>query len=149
MMPTAGRRAVLTLLIGASALAGFGAIRVAAAWTASAAPLEASPVAADVLRARLIDETSRSAAIEDRLAAITAHARELESALATAQVGLDADAHHAQELTAQLAAAKKKLAALERSIQQARAPGRTVMVTTTSTSTDRGHAEPESEGDDD
>jgi septal ring factor EnvC (AmiA/AmiB activator) len=142
------RRTVTVFLVCATVIAGFGAIRVAADWTASAAPLEASPIAAEELKARLADEQDRSGMLEDRLATLTGHAQQLEAALATAQARLDADTSNAQDLTAQLAAAKQKLAALERSIRQARAVQSTVVVTTT-TRTGSGGGAPGGEVNDD
>lgn len=144
---TVARRCMTVLLIGIVVAVGIGAIRVAAAWTASAAPLEASPVSADELRARLADETGRSAMLEDRLATLTTHAQELESALMTAQARLDSDANHAQDLATQLAVAKKKLAALERSIRAAQTARSAVVVTTSSAGGSATVAERES-GDD-
>jgi chromosome segregation ATPase len=140
------RRATTSLLIAAAVVAGFGAIRVAAAWTAAAAPLEVSPASTDELRARLADQTDRSVLLEDRLATLVAHARELESALTVAQSRVDADAGHAQDLAAQLAAAKQKLAALQRSIRAAQATGTHRLVVTTSSAT--GGATREREGHD-
>ena len=126
------RRTLTVLLLCGAVFGGFSAIRVAAAWTASGAPLEVSPIAPDVLRARLANEQDRSARLQDRLVTLTSHAQELESALMAAQARLDTDRINAQDLAAQLATAKQKLAALERSIRQARAAQSTVVVTTSS-----------------
>jgi len=142
------RRTLTVVLVIAALLGGFAAIRVAAAWTANAAPLEASPIAADELRARLADEKDRSTMLEDRLTALTSHAQQLESALATAQGRLETDNGNARDLAAQLAAAKDKLAALERSIRQAHAAGRTVVVTTSTRAGSRSTVS-EGEGDGD
>ena len=137
MRTTAIRRTLTVVLVCAAVLFGFGAIRVAAAWTASAAPLEASPVAAEELKARLADEQDRSAALADRLVALAGHAQQLESALLAAQARLEADSMNADDLTAQLATARQKLAALERSIRQAQAARNTVVVSS-STGTGTG-----------
>jgi chromosome segregation ATPase len=145
---TSLRRTLIVLLVGVAVLAGFGAIRIAAAWTADAAPLEASPIAADELISRLTDEQGRSATLEDRLAVLTTHAEQLESALATAQARLEADSSNAQNLATQLATAKAKLAALERSIGQARA-GQQAVVVTTSTRQSGAAGAPEGENGDD
>jgi chromosome segregation ATPase len=116
---TSTRRILTVIAVAASLLIGLGAIRAAAAWTASAAPLDVAPVSAESLQIRLADESARSAALVDRLSALTVHAEELSAALAVAESRIGADAEHAAELAKDLAAAKKKLAALEKSIRQA------------------------------
>ena len=142
------RRTLTVLLVCAAVLGGFGAIRIASAWTADAAPLEASPIAADELIARLGAEQDRSATLEDRLAALTTHAQQLESALATAQARLEADSSSARDLATQLAAAKERLANLERSIRQTQAAQQGTVVTT-STQAGSGTGEREGESGDD
>jgi chromosome segregation ATPase len=116
---TSTRRILTVVAVAASLLIGVGAIRASAAWTASASPLDMAPVSAETLQARLADESARSAALVDRLTALTLHADELSAALASAEARIGSDAEHAARLAEDLAAAKKKLAALEKSIRQA------------------------------
>lgn len=118
---TATRRVATVLVVVASLILGFGAIRASAAWTAASAPLSMSPASAESLQARLADETERSSALRDDLAGLMTHAQDLTSALDAAQARIDTDAGHAAVLAKDLAKAKAKLAALERSIRQARA----------------------------
>ena len=144
------RRILTVVAVAASLVIGFGAIRAAAAWTATTAPLTVAPVSAEALQARLTDESARSGSLVDRLAALTTHAEELSTALAAAQDRIGSDAEHAAQLARDLEAAKKKLAALEKSIRAAKvvqaAPPTTATRTTTSGSTQAG--EPEGAGDD-
>ena len=116
---TSTRRVLTVIAVAASLLVGLGAIRAAAAWTASAAPLDVAPVSAQSLQSRLADESARSEALLERLAELTAHTEELSTALAAAETQIGADAEHAAQLAKDLAAAKKKLAALEKSIRGA------------------------------
>lgn len=117
---TSSRRILTVIAVAASLLLGFGAIRASAAWTAAAAPLAVSPVSAEQLKGRLVEESARSAVLVDRLTALTAHANELAEALAAAEARIGEDASHAATLAKDLEAAKKKLAALEKSIAQTR-----------------------------
>ena len=110
------RRSLTIVAVAASLLLGFGAIRASAAWTAAAAPLPVAPVSVDALKARVVDETARSADLLDRLTALTAHADELTAALTAAQARIAEDAKVSATLAKDLAAAKKKLAALQKSI---------------------------------
>ena len=96
-----------------------GAIRAAAAWTASAAPLPVAPVSAAELRARLTDEQTRSAALLDQLAALDTRSRDLATALEQAGARIEADAGHAKDLASQLQSAKAKLAKLEAAVAKA------------------------------
>lgn len=116
---TSTRRILTVFAVAASLFIGLGAIRASAAWTAAAAPLDVAPVSAETLQGRLADESARSAALVDRLTALTLHAEELSAALAAAETRIGADADHAAELAKDLADAKKKLAALEKSIRAA------------------------------
>lgn len=113
------RRFLTVIAVAGSLLLGFGAIRASAAWTAAAAPLTVAPVTVDALQARVAEESARSADLLDRLTALTAHADELSVALEAAQTRIGEDTSHATTLAKDLAAAKKKLAALEKSIQAA------------------------------
>jgi chromosome segregation ATPase len=149
---TPARRILTVIAVAASLVIGFGAIRASAAWTATAAPLAVAPVSAETLKARLADESARSADLVDRLAALTTHAEELSAALAAAEARIGSDTDHATQLAKDLAAAKKKLAALETSIRAASkvrtvAPTTTTR-TTTSGSTQGGEDEHEDEHDD-
>jgi septal ring factor EnvC (AmiA/AmiB activator) len=128
---------------------GFLAIRVAAAWTANAAPLEVAPPAVETLQAQLDAERSRSAQLSVELHRLMAQSADLNAALVTAQAQIAKDADHATELSKDLATAKRKLRSLEKSIRAARAalarqPTVTVRtVATTSTSTTGEHEEHE------
>jgi chromosome segregation ATPase len=139
-------RRTLTLVgVAAALVVGFGAIRASAAWTATTAPLMVAPVSAETLQARLNDESARSAALVDRLAALTTRAEELSAALAAAQDRIGSDADHAAQLAKDLDTAKKKLAALEKSIHAASAvraiAPATAARTTSSASTPGGEHE--------
>lgn len=115
---------------------GFLAIRVAAAWTASAAPLEVAPVSVETLRAQLDAERTHSAQLSSDLRRLTSQSGELNAALAAADAQIAKDADHAGELSKDLATAKKKLRSLEKSIRAARAElakQPTVAVTTVAT----------------
>ena len=117
MRSTFIRRFLTVLAVVGSLLLGFSSIRASAAWTAAAAPLSVPPVSVDALQARVADESARSADLLDRLTALTAHADELTAALTAAQTRIAQDAGHAATVAKELAAAKKRLAALERSIK--------------------------------
>ena len=135
---TSIRRGLTVVGVAAALVIGFGAIRASAEWTAATAPLTVAPVSAETLQARLTDESTRSADLVDRLAALTTHAEELSTALAAAQDRIGSDAEHAAQLARDLDAARKKLAALEKSIRAASA-ARTVATTTTTRTTRRVH----------
>ena len=118
--PLLARRLLTVAGVALAIAVGFGTIRVAAAWTAASAPLVVSPTSAAVLQGRLADEQARSAALTDQLAALTAQASELATALEGAQARIVSDTQHATSLAAQLKAAKRRLATLESAIAQAR-----------------------------
>ena len=132
---TSIRRTLTLIGVAATLLVGFGAIRASAAWTATTAPLTVAPVSAETLQARLTDESARSAALVDRLAALTTRAEELSAALAAAQDRIGSDAEHAAQLARDLDAAKKRLAALEKSIRAASAVRAVAPATATRTTT--------------
>jgi peptidoglycan hydrolase CwlO-like protein len=113
------RRAVVVAAVVLSLAVGVLAVRAAAIWTASAAPLTAAPVSAKTLAVQLADEQARSAALEENLSALSSQTNELAAALQAAQDQIVNDAKTARQLEAKLAAAKKKLMALNRSIQLA------------------------------
>lgn len=123
----------------AAIVIGFAAIQAAAAWAANAAPLMVTPLSATSIEARLVDEQARSAALEAQLTDLADNSRRLAAALETAQAQIDTDAQHAAALEQDLQDAKRKLAALKRSIRlasnQSTVVGTTrVVATTTSTS---------------
>ena len=106
-------------VIGAlgAVLLGLAAIQAAAAWTADAAPLAVTPVSATAIETKLGAEQARSADLQAQLDAIASNADGLSAALTAAQARIDADAAHAKALERDLRTAKKKLAALQRSIR--------------------------------
>lgn len=145
---TSTRRLLTVMAVAASLLLGFGAIRASAVWTAAAAPLAVAPVSAEALQGRLAEESDRSAALLERLTSLTAHADELSAALAAAEARIGQDAGHAADLARDLAAAKKKLAALEKSIRQANR-ARTVVFAPAPTRTSSAASTGDDEGGDD
>ena len=136
---------------------GFLAIRVAAAWTANAAPLEVAPVSVETLNAQLDAERSRSAQLSSELQRLTSQSVDLNTALEAARTQIAQDADHAAKLSKDLASAKKKLRSLEKSIRAARlalAKQPTVTVTTvattrTATTSGGGHEDEDDEEHDD
>lgn len=144
-------RRTLTLILAVSALLlGFAAVRAASAWTAEAAPLVVSPTAASQIEARLSAEQSRSAELEQQIAAMTAQADEMTTALQVAQDRIATDGDHADQLAKDLAAAKARLKKLEASIKAAAAQRTVTVVKTTSSSSSSGssthHDDDEHEG---
>jgi len=109
------RRSLVILATVASVFGGAVAIRAAAGWTASSAPL-AAPPDATVLVARLKDEKARADAITQELSQVVDRAAELQTALAAAEAKANTDALSAADLVAQLAAAQQRLATLERQL---------------------------------
>ncbi|MDP9467356.1 MAG: hypothetical protein M3P32_01260 [Chloroflexota bacterium] len=110
------RRSLVVLATVASIFGGAVAIRAAAGWTASAAPL-AAPVDPATLVAQLQNEKARADAITQELSQVVERAAELQSALAAAEGKADSDAKAASGLAAQLAAAQKRLATLEQQMK--------------------------------
>ena len=115
------RRSTTLLAVALIVALGFLAIRVAAAWTANAAPLEVAPVSVETLQAQLDAERTRSAQLSSELRRLLLQSAELTTALETAQEQIATDEDHAADLSKDLAAAKKKLRSLEKSIRAARA----------------------------
>lgn len=113
------RRTLTVIVAMAAVLLGLAAIQAAAQWTATAAPLAVTPVSPKTIESKLADEQSRSADLQAQLQDVARNTEQLTTALAAAQARIDADAAHAAGLEKDLRAAKKKLAALERSIRQA------------------------------
>jgi hypothetical protein len=132
-------RRALTLIVAVSALLlGFAAIRAASAWTAEAAPLVASPVAASVIEAKLGAERARSADLEAQISAMSAQADEMAAALRVAQDRIATDGEHADQLATDLAAARKRLKKLEASTKAAAARQTVTVVKTSSSSSSAG-----------
>lgn len=109
------RRSLVLLATVASIFGGAVAIRAAAGWTATSAPL-ASPPDPTALVAKLKDEKARADAITQELSQVVDRAAQLQSALAAAQAKAATDAESAAALAVQLAAAQQRLAALERQL---------------------------------
>lgn len=109
------RRSLVILATVASVFGGAVAIRAAAGWTASSAPLVAPPDAATLVT-QLKNEKARADAITEELSQVIDHATQLQDALTAAKARADADATTAAGLASQLAAAQKRLAALEKQL---------------------------------
>ncbi|MEO8570455.1 MAG: hypothetical protein ABI553_02030 [Chloroflexota bacterium] len=124
------RRSITLAGALAALILGFAAIQAAAAWTASSAPLAATPASAKSIEVRLLDEQTRSANLTDQLATITSQTDDMATALAAAQARIVADGQHADELSSDLAAATKKLRTLEASIRKAAATRPITVVST-------------------
>jgi hypothetical protein len=121
LVPSAGsgRRALTAGGVILSLALGLVTIRAAAAWTASAAPLGATPPTAADVRAALELERSRSDALASQLAELASGSAELEAALAAAEEQVALDAAEANTLRASLATARERLAQLEASLRDA------------------------------
>lgn len=111
------RRSLTAFGVVGAILLGLAAIQGAAAWTATSAPLSVAPVSATSIEAQLLEEQARSADLQAQLLDLSINAGQLSTALEAAQARIDADATHAKELERDLQTAKKKLAALQRSIR--------------------------------
>ena len=107
------RRSLVIIATVGSLFGGAVAIRAAAGWTASTAPLSAPPDPA-ALVGKLQDEKARADAIGQELSQVVSRATELQDALAAAREKAAADAKSAAGLAAQLTAAQQRLAELER-----------------------------------
>ena len=102
------RRSIVTLAVVTSLFGGAAAIRAAAGWTATSAPLVAPPNPA-ALVTTLQDEKARADAVAQELAQVVKQAAELEDALAAARAKAAAGAETAAGLARQLAAAQARL----------------------------------------
>ncbi|HET7495563.1 MAG TPA: hypothetical protein VFJ80_08940 [Candidatus Limnocylindrales bacterium] len=146
-----GFRRILTVIgVTIAMLLAVGTIRAAAAWTAASAPLSVAPTTVATLQARLLDEQTRSATLQQRLDALTTSTGDLASALEQARARIDADTGHAADLSAQLASAKRRLAKLDAAIAKAnrttvRIPRATVATVRTSSPVRSGGGEVEHE----
>lgn len=129
------RRSLTVAGAVAALVLGFGAIQAAAAWTASAAPLSVAPTSVRAIESKLADERARSTELQAQLTELGGSTSEMTVALEAAQARIDAGTKHAKDLETDLKAARKKLAALERSIRQSAraASARTTTRTTTTT----------------
>ncbi len=139
-----------TLTLGgtlAALVLGFAVIQSAAAWAVDAAPLTTTPVSATSIQNKLLDEQSRSADLQSQLWALTGNADQLSTALEAAQAQIVTDADQATALQKDLKDAKAKLAALKKSIRQARTT--TVVTKTVRTTAAAATAAPRRGGDDD
>jgi peptidoglycan hydrolase CwlO-like protein len=146
-----GFRRILTVIgVTIAMLLAVGTIRAAAAWTAASAPLSVAPTTVATRQARLLDEQTRSATLQQRLDALTTSTGDLASALEQARARIDADTSHAADLSAQLASAKRRLAKLDAAIAKAnrttvRIPRATVATVRTSSPVRSGGGEVEHE----
>jgi DNA repair exonuclease SbcCD ATPase subunit len=118
-MSLALRRILTVIGVTLATLVAVGTIRAAAAWTAASASLTVAPTSVATLQARLLDEQARSAALQQRLDALTTSSGDLASALEQARARIVADTANAADLSAQLAAAKGRLAKLDAAIARA------------------------------
>jgi hypothetical protein len=141
MSSLALRRSLITVVTIASVFGGAVAIRAAAGWTASSAPLSQPPDAA-ALVGKLQDEKARADAVAAELRQVLDRSAELEQALRLAQEKVATDAVSAKALAEQLAAAEAKLATLQR--QLAAAPRQASAPTGTTTApAPAGESEPD------
>jgi hypothetical protein len=113
------RRMTVILGVALVLVLVIGAIRLAAAWTADAAPLAVAPASA-TLTADVANEQARGQALMTRLEALDARSQDLTVALAQAGDRIAADAAHAADLKDRLATAKARLAKLETQLARAR-----------------------------
>lgn len=119
-VPVRLRRPAVMLGVILVLLAGAATIRAAAAWTAASSPLADKPPSVESLQSALAAEQARSLALQAQLDAITTGSTDLAAALQAARDRIAEDASQARSLQADLEAARTRLAALERSIRQAR-----------------------------
>ena len=141
---TTFRRLLVTLGVAASLLVAGFTVRAASMWAASEAPLTVAPVSVESVEMALAQEKSRSAILEDQIAALQSSAADLTGALDAAGNQLATDQATADELRASLAAAQDKLAKLEAALAaQAKAAAR---ARTTTTTTSSGSGERDDDG---
>jgi peptidoglycan hydrolase CwlO-like protein len=117
----AARRGTTLVAILVAVAIGLLAIRVAAAWAATSAPLTVSPVAVETLRGQLEVERARSEQLLAELGRLSSQSSELRTALDAANGRIADDSEHAADLAKDLDTAQKKLAKLEKEIRRARA----------------------------
>jgi septal ring factor EnvC (AmiA/AmiB activator) len=144
------RRPLVILGVLLSLFLGAASIRAAAVWTAASAPLADRPPSVESLRSELATEQGRSRALQAHLDQLNSDSSDLLAALAAAGDRIAVDAIQAKELQDSLAAAKAKLAALEKSIGNARAAaGRSGAVAAPTRSTGSHEVEDHEEAEDD
>ena len=143
-----GRRITVVLGIAIVLVLVVGAIRLAAAWAADAAPLTIAPASATQLAADLGAERARADAVTRQLEELDARSQDLAAALGQARDRVAADAANAAKLKDRLATAKSRLATLEAQLARARvALGSTALARSTSAAAaGRSGGERESEG---
>ena len=133
-----GRRITVVLGIAIVLVLVVGAIRLAAAWAADAAPLTIAPSSATQLAADLADERARADAVTRQLEELDARSQDLSAALGQARDRVAADAANAAKLKDRLATAKSRLATLEAQLARARvALGSTALARSTSAAATR------------
>jgi len=140
------------LIVAAAVLSSLGlaaaTVRAAGDWAAGSAPLSVAPASAESLAARLADESTRAADLQQQLDALRSSGAGLAIALDAARTRITADTAAAAALRKRLATAKSRLAALEASLARARSAGR--ITTTAPSATPRppagGESESESDG---
>ena len=140
------RRSVVVVVTLACVLAAATAIRLAADWTVSAAPLTERPPDAAELVANLQQERARADALSVELEQVVTQSDELRAALLAAQGKAGKDAETAAELAEQLATARARLASLEAKFATAAAQPATITVTEQSAAAaGEGHEDDEHE----
>jgi len=133
-----GRRITVVLGIAIVLVLVVGAIRLAAAWAADAAPLTIAPASATQLAADLGAERARADAVTRQLEELDARSQDLAAALGQARDRVAADAANAAKLKDRLATAKSRLATLEAQLARARvALGSTALARSTSAAATR------------
>jgi septal ring factor EnvC (AmiA/AmiB activator) len=142
-----GRRITVVLGIAIVLVLVVGAIRLAAAWAADAAPLTIAPASATQLAADLAAERARADAVTRQLEELDARSQDLAAALGQARDRVAADAANAAKLKDRLATAKSRLATLEAQLARARvALGSTARAPASAAAAGRSGGERESEG---
>jgi septal ring factor EnvC (AmiA/AmiB activator) len=121
VLSVGARHRLVVVGVLASLIVGAFAIRAAAAWAESAAPLATAPVSADSVEVALATERQRSAALADELDGLATQTSDLRTALATALQRVAGDADTADALRAKLAATEKRLKKLQASMATATA----------------------------
>ncbi len=152
LSPIVRHRLVVGGVIASLVLGGV-AIRAAAAWAETSAPLGVTPVSASSVDAALAAEHERSAVLIDQLAALTTRSEELQATLDSALTRVADDAATANDLRAKLSAAEKKLKLLQGSIAASTkrvgtAPA-TSAVTASGSTGGKGEGEEHDEGEND
>jgi septal ring factor EnvC (AmiA/AmiB activator) len=111
------RRTLLVIGVLLSLAAAAATVEAASRWTASTAPLANGPASLDSIQQALAAQQSRSAVLEDQLAAMRAASDDLAGALNDANTQVSTDQATADQLRTALAAAQAKLAKLEAALK--------------------------------